>query len=168
MDFSLKLSAASLRHGKEKMADNYFDYDRVVKDPEIYEENRLPAHSDHVLYASERELNAALSAAGIGPEGPAAPTADPGRAGRSSLRINLDGLWKFAYAKNYDLSPKGFAAPEFALTISFYLKEDTLWAKAGHEVAFGQYVYPKKVCRRTDTAAASRNLHLPSRGYKIG
>ena len=36
------------------------------------------------------------------------------------------------------------------MTVSFHLKEDTVWAEAGHEVAFGQYVYkveePKKVC----------------------
>jgi beta-galactosidase len=31
-------------------------------------------------------------------------------------------------------------AGEYAVTISFRLKEDTLWAKAGHEVAFGQAV----------------------------
>ncbi len=30
---------------------------------------------------------------------------------------------------------------EYALTVSFVLREDTLWAKAGHEVAFGQYVF---------------------------
>ena len=30
---------------------------------------------------------------------------------------------------------------EYALTVSFYLREDTLWAKAGHEVAFGQRVF---------------------------
>ena len=30
---------------------------------------------------------------------------------------------------------------EYAVTVSFYLKEDRIWAKAGHEVAFGQYVY---------------------------
>ncbi len=32
---------------------------------------------------------------------------------------------------------------EYALTISFRLKEDTLWAKAGHETAFGQKIYQK-------------------------
>ena len=32
---------------------------------------------------------------------------------------------------------------EYAVTISFRLKEDTLWAKAGHEVAFGQAVIGK-------------------------
>ena len=36
----------------------------------------------------------------------------------------------------------GKEEPEFALTISFRLKEDTAWAKAGHEIAFGQKVFP--------------------------
>ena len=36
-------------------------------------------------------------------------------------------------------------APEFALTVSFALKEDTLWAKVGHEVAFGQKILKKEV-----------------------
>ena len=39
---------------------------------------------------------------------------------------------------------------EYAVTVSFHLKEDKAWAEAGHEVAFGQYVYqveePKKAC----------------------
>ncbi len=39
----------------------------------------------------------------------------------------------------------GKEIPEFAITVSFTLKEDTLWAKKGHEVAFGQYVYKKEV-----------------------
>lgn len=33
-------------------------------------------------------------------------------------------------------------AGEYTVTVSFHLKADTVWAKAGHEVAFGQYVYP--------------------------
>ncbi len=43
--------------------------------------------------------------------------------------------------------PAPFALPEeageYAVTVSFLLKEDTLWAKAGHEVAFGQAVVGK-------------------------
>ena len=39
----------------------------------------------------------------------------------------------------------GRELPEFAVTVSFALKEDTAWAKAGHEVAFGQHVYKKEV-----------------------
>ena len=30
---------------------------------------------------------------------------------------------------------------EYAVTVSFRLKEDTVWAERGHEVAFGQGVY---------------------------
>ena len=30
---------------------------------------------------------------------------------------------------------------EYTVTVSFVLREDTLWAEAGHEVAFGQYIY---------------------------
>ena len=36
----------------------------------------------------------------------------------------------------------GKAEPEFAVTVSFRLKEDCPWAKAGHEIAFGQKVFP--------------------------
>lgn len=35
--------------------------------------------------------------------------------------------------------------PEFAITVSFALPTDNAWAKRGHEVAFGQYVYKKEV-----------------------
>lgn len=45
---------------------------------------------------------------------------------------------------------KASAAGEYAVTVSFQLKEDTLWAGRGHEVAFGQYVYkiekPQTLC----------------------
>ena len=34
---------------------------------------------------------------------------------------------------------------EYAVTVSFVLREDTFWAKAGHVVAFGQKVYKKEV-----------------------
>lgn len=47
------------------------------------------------------------------------------------------------------LSEREYALPscpvstdgEYTVTVSFYLKEDCLWAKAGHEIAFGQTVY---------------------------
>ena len=47
------------------------------------------------------------------------------------------------------LSEKTYALPfgkqqragEYTVTVSFLLREKTLWAEAGHEVAFGQYVY---------------------------
>lgn len=44
--------------------------------------------------------------------------------------------------KEYDLPIRKAEKPgEYTVTVSFWLKEDTLWAKAGHEVAFGQTVY---------------------------
>ena len=48
---------------------------------------------------------------------------------------------------------------EYTVTVSFRLKEDKVWAKAGHEVAFGQYVYQvkeeKKVCQEPLTVIRS-------------
>lgn len=67
-----------------------FDFN-IVKKPEIFEQNRLPAHSDHVAYASwfeEEEKN-------------------------TSYRMSLDGLWKFSYAKNMDLAVAGFEAEDY-------------------------------------------------------
>lgn len=67
-----------------------FDFG-IVKDPEVFMQNRLPAHSDHVCYASVHEL----------------------REAKSSLRMDLNGLWKFSYAKNPDLAAEGFEAEDF-------------------------------------------------------
>lgn len=67
-----------------------FDYNKV-KDPEYFQENRLPAHSDHVCYPSKEAM-----AQGI-----------------NSNRVSLNGLWKFAYAPNYEASLKGFEAVDF-------------------------------------------------------
>lgn len=44
--------------------------------------------------------------------------------------------------KEYDLPIRHAKQPgEYTITVSFRLKEDALWAEAGHEVAFGQAVY---------------------------
>ena len=67
-----------------------FDYG-IVKNPEIFEQNRLPAHSDHVCYASLSEWEQ----------------------GKSSYHMNLNGMWKFSYAKNYEQAIKGFEQESF-------------------------------------------------------
>lgn len=67
-----------------------FDSD-IVKNPEIFEQNRLAAHSDHVYYKNELEKIK----------------------GKSSLRYDMNGLWKFAYAKNQSLAPCGFEAADY-------------------------------------------------------
>ena len=44
--------------------------------------------------------------------------------------------------KAYPLPVRRRTAPgEYAVTVSFALKESTLWAEAGHEIAFGQMIY---------------------------
>lgn len=63
----------------------------ILKNPEIFEQNRLPAHSDHIAYATENER--------ISQE--------------TSLRENLNGLWKFAYAKNMAHAIDGFEKLDF-------------------------------------------------------
>ena len=67
-----------------------FDYGKV-KDPEYFSEGRCEAHSDHVVYASWEEY----------------------REKKSSFYVSLDGLWKFAYARNYGQAVPGFEAPAF-------------------------------------------------------
>lgn len=44
--------------------------------------------------------------------------------------------------ESYDLPlvPETYPG-EYTITVSFHTKEDQIWAKAGHEIAFGQYVY---------------------------
>ena len=62
-----------------------FDYGKV-KDPEYFQENRLPAHSDHVYYQSR----------------------EAAKRQENGFRYCLNGLWKFAYAQNYMVSQKDF------------------------------------------------------------
>ena len=63
----------------------------IIKNPEIFEQNRLAAHSDHVCYKNELEKIK----------------------GKSSLRYDMNGLWKFAYARNQSLAPCGFEAADY-------------------------------------------------------
>lgn len=62
-----------------------FDYGKV-RNPLYYQENRLRPHSDHLFFG----------------------TAEEAERGRSEFIFSLDGLWKFAYAKNYSLAVLGF------------------------------------------------------------
>ncbi|MDR2182876.1 MAG: beta-galactosidase, partial [Clostridiales bacterium] len=67
-----------------------FNYEKI-KDPDFFRENRLAPRSDHKYYRSEAEA----------------------MTGESSFLHSLGGLWKFCYAKNYALAPKGFEQPDF-------------------------------------------------------
>ena len=61
----------------------------IVKNPEIFMENRLPAHSDHRFFRGEVSE------------------------GESDARFLLNGSWKFAYAENYGKAIPGFFAEDF-------------------------------------------------------
>ena len=61
-----------------------FRYENL-SDPLIYKEGCVTPHSDHLFYRSERELESG-----------------------SSLRYDLNGLWKFHYAENYEGTIRGF------------------------------------------------------------
>ena len=50
-----------------------YSYEKTVKNPAVFADNRLPAHSDHFAYRTKEEL----------------------KAGESSFRFSLDGVWKF-------------------------------------------------------------------------
>ena len=66
---------------------------------------------------------------------------------RASLATSVAPLSEETYALPLAKEEK---PGEYAVTVSFHLKKDTVWTEAGHEVAFGQYVYkveePKKAC----------------------
>ncbi|MCC8051878.1 MAG: DUF4981 domain-containing protein [Clostridiales bacterium] len=47
---------------------------------------------------------------------------------------------------------------EYTVTVSFRLKEDTLWAKQGYEIAYGQYIYGKCIYARPKTAMLPLNM----------
>lgn len=62
-----------------------------LSDPTYFQENRLPAHSDHRYYRSPAEA----------------------RTGKSSYVSSLSGLWKFHYAASLDRAVPGFEAADF-------------------------------------------------------
>ncbi len=65
--------------------------DSKVKDPTFFRENRMDAHSDHVYYADEAEAYE----------------------GVTGYRHSLNGLWKFAYARNFSQANKEFMKEEY-------------------------------------------------------
>ncbi|MCL2034364.1 MAG: DUF4981 domain-containing protein [Oscillospiraceae bacterium] len=67
-----------------------FDYNKI-KSPHFFRENRLDAHSDHKYFRDETEA----------------------AANETGFRHLLNGCWKFSYAKNYGLAPKGFEDSSF-------------------------------------------------------
>ena len=64
---------------------NQFDYE-IVKDPRVFQQNRLEPHSDHEFYDNEAHAYGE----------------------KSNFKYSLNGTWKFEYAKNYECCDKDF------------------------------------------------------------
>ncbi len=65
--------------------------EKRLREPGYYRENRVDAHSDHEWYLSPAERDS----------------------GSMSLRMSLNGLWKFFYARNPGQVIAGFEQPEY-------------------------------------------------------
>lgn len=62
-----------------------------LEDPRVFRVNRLDAHSDHIVYQNEQEL----------------------QEGKINLRQSLDGCWKFKYSHNSEERPAAFFEENF-------------------------------------------------------
>ena len=61
---------------------------------------------------------------------------------------------------------------EYTVTVSFRLKEDRIWAKAGYEVAFGQYVYEveeeKRPCtKEIEVIRSTHNIGIRGEHFEV-
>lgn len=61
---------------------------------------------------------------------------------------------------------------EYTVTVSFRLKENRIWAKAGHEVAFGQYVYEveeeKRPCtKEIEVIRSTHNIGIRGEHFEV-
>lgn len=85
------------------------------------------------------------------------------------VSLNKDGYHQKTVPMETDIAPlskKTYPLPieipqeqgEYTVTVSFRLKQDTLWAKAGHEVAFGQGIF--KVAEENKQDATGEKLPL--------
>ncbi|MCR5294328.1 MAG: DUF4981 domain-containing protein [Lachnospiraceae bacterium] len=70
-----------------------FNYD-IIADPEIFMDNRLPVHSDHEYYSSEK-----ASEGGV-----------------SDFKEFLNGTWKLSYASSISQAPADFFKPDYDVT----------------------------------------------------
>ena len=67
-----------------------FDYS-LVKDPQYFKDRRMDAHSDHTYYRDGEEAQEKAT----------------------SFRYDLNGIWKFHYARNYGSAIPGFEKTEY-------------------------------------------------------
>ncbi len=72
-----------------------FDFESVVRNPAVFADGRLPAHADFTAYRNDAELAVR----------------------ETSLRMPLDGIWRFRYSRNPSAAPDDdFFAPDYDLS----------------------------------------------------
>ena len=102
----------------------------IPADPNVFKENCLPAHSDHIFFADEEELER-------GAEQPA------GTAGDSVFRYSLNGLWKISYAEKPADAPAGFEAVSYDCRTWADIRVPAHIQMEGYDVpAYINYQYP--------------------------
>ncbi len=75
--------------------------------------------------------------------------------------------------ENYVLPiPQETLPGEYAITVSFHLKEEKIWAPKGHEVAFGQYVYqiakPQEICTAdVEVIRSTHNIGVRGQHFEV-
>ena len=88
---------------------------------------------------------------------------------RATLETCVEPLGEGTYALPV---PQETLAGEYAVTVSFHLKEDKLWAERGHEVAFGQYVYQiekaeKACCKGVKVIRSTHNIGVQGEHFEV-
>ena len=79
------------KHKEEKM-NTQIPKIEWLENPEIFRVNRIDAHSDHLYFETLQEAE---------------------KLNEIKLKQSLNGMWKFAYAKNPDMREKEFFKEEF-------------------------------------------------------
>ena len=87
----------------------------------------------------------------------------------AALETDVEPLSEKTYALPV---PEETKAGEYAVTVSFRLKEDRIWAQAGHEVAFGQYVYKieeekKTVDKEVEVIRSIHNIGVRGEHFEV-
>ncbi len=136
-----------------------------------YQSIEIQAGEDSVLirnknlFVSTGDFNCRISLARDGKEiwnGSLKTDVKPGEEARFALPFAEDCTSAVLYA----------LPGEYTVIVSFHLKEDTLWASRGYEIAFGQYVYRiadigGQTGQKKESTSAG-NLRIVRSGHDIG
>ncbi|MCR5691998.1 MAG: beta-galactosidase [Eubacterium sp.] len=126
-----------------------------IDDPRVFRVNQMAAHSDHHFYKTEEEF----------------------RAGKSSFRQDLDGTWKFAYAKKAsdrpvdfyreDFDDRGFDDIQVPGHIEFAGYERIQYVNIQYPWEGHEYIRPEGAECAGDEHPFSQSDYCPSGSYRL-